>query len=608
MNPAVFFAIFVLFLSSPFHALCLAQGLNPSPLIGEWILDMTPQDTTDANVAMMRIDTADQRTFEGTFYREGVNIQEGRINIQTGVLYAALVSEDGSGTYHTTFYYENDVLYGTTHAIDRQFLSVWKATRASTQSTGHIPVFEKSSKGPFEIKEDQKHTFGYLLVPENRSDANSATIQLPVYIFKSRSTSPKKDPIIWLTGGPGESVMNAAKYTQYYEYLEDRDLILFEQRGTAYAHPHLACPEWSLAASKATDMQLASPTLDKTSAEVLALYTSAAAACRDRLIGEGIDLEGYTTFEIAADVDDLRKALGLDHYNLYTISYGTRIAQILMRDYPKHIRSVVMDSPLPLSVRYDEQSIRNLLDTYTTVFATCRNDTACNAAYPDLETRFFDFLQKATDNPISIPITLPTGESRTYYLKGKNLALLYGVLRTAESPAIPMILNQILNGDLALVQQAITPEPPGSGSGMGMRLSVWCAEEMPLVTRDRITQESTRYPAIKGAYPATFYPEVCDTWEVPPRTDLTLPLTSAIPTLILSGSFDETTPPAWGALLDEHLANSTHLVFKGYRHGVTTYWDNTCGMRTANAFFNAPNNPPVLPCFEALDAFHFAVE
>ena len=34
---------------------------------------------------------------------------------------------------------------------------------------------------------------------------------------------------------------------EYYKYLDDRDFILFEQRGTQYAKPSLDCPEWSQA-------------------------------------------------------------------------------------------------------------------------------------------------------------------------------------------------------------------------------------------------------------------------------------------------------------------------------------------------------------------------
>ena len=102
---------------------------NPEVLIGTWKLDMTPENSADDNWAMMRIRKVNEKGFQGTFYREGVKIREGRINTQTEVLYGALISGDNSGEYNSTFYYKEGKLYGTTHAVDREFLAVWVATR-----------------------------------------------------------------------------------------------------------------------------------------------------------------------------------------------------------------------------------------------------------------------------------------------------------------------------------------------------------------------------------------------------------------------------------------------------------------------------------------------
>jgi hypothetical protein len=98
-------------------------------LVGEWQLDMSPQNTNDDNFAMMEIKSINEKTFKGTFYRKGVKIREGRINTQTGVIYAALVSGDNSGEYNTSFYYQDGKLYGSTHSLDRDFLAVWVATK-----------------------------------------------------------------------------------------------------------------------------------------------------------------------------------------------------------------------------------------------------------------------------------------------------------------------------------------------------------------------------------------------------------------------------------------------------------------------------------------------
>ena len=109
-------------------SLSLAQE-GTDALIGKWKLDMSPQNKTDNNFAMMEITKVNGSEMYGTFYREGVRLKNGQINTQTDVIYGALMSSDNSGTYNSTFYLKDGKLYGTTHAVDRGFLSVWVAVK-----------------------------------------------------------------------------------------------------------------------------------------------------------------------------------------------------------------------------------------------------------------------------------------------------------------------------------------------------------------------------------------------------------------------------------------------------------------------------------------------
>mgnify|MGYP001798001158 CR=1 FL=1 len=101
-------------------------------LLGQWQLDMSPQDQTDDNFAMMNITKIVDGSFEGEFYREGVKIRNAQTNTQLGIIYGSLISGDRSGTYNTAFYYKDGVLYGTTHAVDRDFLAVWTAVKTKS--------------------------------------------------------------------------------------------------------------------------------------------------------------------------------------------------------------------------------------------------------------------------------------------------------------------------------------------------------------------------------------------------------------------------------------------------------------------------------------------
>jgi pimeloyl-ACP methyl ester carboxylesterase len=462
---------------------------------------------------------------------------------------------------------------------------------------GFEPKFKKSNKATHKIKAGQEFTFGYLEVLENRNDPDSRTIEIPIYIFKSRSHNPKRDPIIYTVGGPGSTTMPSAQYMNYYKYLDDRDFILVEQRGNYYAKPHLDCPEWSQAIYESNQ-----PDFDRKDYNMV--FENAAKKCRERLENIGIDLNGYNTNEIAADINDLVNVLEIEKYNLLTISYSTKIAQVLMRDYPDKIRSVVMDSPLPLEVSYDEESVQNILESVSKLLADCENDEKCNAAYPNIEARFFKYLEEKTINPLRVEIENPkNGDSETFYLKGDDLITVFTSALTGDVPNIPFEINRLLNNDLTSIKEQLSYlfELPDEGAGIGMRLSVWCSEENSFNSMDRIEEETTKHPELKGMSPALYDSKICEIWGVKSVSEIeNKSITSNIPVLLISGEYDELTPSKWAKSMVPNFSNSYHLIFKGWKHTPTTNWGNQCAMQAANDFFNDPSEKPNPACFEGI--------
>jgi pimeloyl-ACP methyl ester carboxylesterase len=460
-----------------------------------------------------------------------------------------------------------------------------------------IPKFKESRKTTHKISKDQDYTFGYLEVPENRQKANSKTIKLPVYIFKSRSEHPENDPIIYTVGGPGATTMPSAQYMKHYSYLDDRDFILIEQRGTYYAKPHLDCPEWAEAAHRSN-----LPGLE--SSEIDSLFENAACACRNRLVKQGIDLDGYNTNEIAADINDLVRALNIESYNLLTISYSTKIAQVLMRDYPDRIRSVVMDSPLPLESSFDEESVQNLFESMDKLFRDCELDTNCNQAFPDLKTRFYKYLVEKTKVPLEVQVKNPNNDRlETFYLTGKDFITVFTSGYTGDVVSIPYEINKLLNGDLTSVKEKLSAlfGRPGNGAGMGMRLSVWCGEEHPFNSQEIIDEETTKYPEVIGLSPETFTEEVCTIWSVKKVADIeNQAVQSDIPVLIISGEYDNITPAKWGEKMLENLPNGQQLIFSGWMHTPITYWNDSCAMQAVYDFFKSPNARSTPECFERI--------
>ena len=94
--------------------------------------------------------------------------------------------------------------------------------------------------------EGQTVTCGFAVVPEQHSNPAGTTIKLPVAVFKSASTTPAPDPVIYIEGGPGGAVQDTLTYLLARDLptlIANRDLIVYDQRGVGFAQPNIGCPE-----------------------------------------------------------------------------------------------------------------------------------------------------------------------------------------------------------------------------------------------------------------------------------------------------------------------------------------------------------------------------
>ena len=140
---------------------------------------------------------------------------------------------------------------------------------------------------------------GTLTVDEARGSRRSRRIDMPVVIVRASAPKPGLPPVIYLHGGPGgavvENVPAMLKRPTAREMVGvDQDWIFFDQRGSGRSRPSLDCPGVSL-----TD---AGPASDRDAAELRACLGRHARAA---------DLSRYNAFEVAHDVQDLRRALRL---------------------------------------------------------------------------------------------------------------------------------------------------------------------------------------------------------------------------------------------------------------------------------------------------------
>ncbi|HEX6108822.1 MAG TPA: alpha/beta fold hydrolase [Ktedonobacteraceae bacterium] len=438
---------------------------------------------------------------------------------------------------------------------------------------------------------------GYVTVPETRSNPSGATAQLAVAIFKSPHVQNDPYPVIRLEGGPGgPSLDNWARFitsTNFSTFVFNHDLIMFDQRGTGYSTPSLACPE---------TLQLQFDTLNEhlsaTDSERLLLH--ALGVCHDRLVRSGVDLNAFNSIENAADVHDLILALGYKQANLYGVSYGTRLALTTMRLYPSVIRSVVLDSTYPPQKnRTDLPSVAQRV--FNVLFQGCAADTNCATLYPHLDTVFYQLITDLNATPVHFQTTdITTGKSYHVVMAGNDFVfVLFSALYVTQFiPDLPRMVFQVRDHNYTLLSKMYGAVEFDDNFSDGMFYSDECSEDWNFLTQNDIAAAMQGIaPQIRPALQTDLQQEydACRLWHVQQAPAAQKqPVVSAIPTLILSDEYDPITPPANGKLAAQTLKNSYYFLFPGLGHGAE--YNSPCVDSIISAFDDNPTQKPSDAC------------
>lgn len=445
---------------------------------------------------------------------------------------------------------------------------------------------------PFELETPLEVDCAELTVPESRTGLSDASITLPVAVLRSPAEDVEPDPVVFLQGGPGG--VSLAEHWSWLSDVDDweehpilarRDLVLFDQRGTGYAQPSLNCDE------------------DEDPAD-----------CHDRLVDEGVTLAAYATPENAADVADLREALGYDEWNLFGSSYGTRLGLVVLRDHPTGVRSLVLDGVYPpeTTPAY-EDLVPNALGAIDAVAEACLAQEDCADAYGDVRAS----LAAAADAIEAEPTEGIDG----WDLVDLVVEALYDLDRVVD---IPLAVSSAADGEVADAIALLE----GSGDGPSFRVrtprqvgapgqvaalrqvgdaaadsagffhAVECREEHPFT--DVAAVEAALQPlverygqtVIEGLYAGVWQgPEqICPAWEVGTAEESErAPATGDTPVLLFAGAFDPVTPTAYAERAAASLERATVVVSPGLSH--QSVLADPCIDGLVAAFLDAPDAP-----------------
>src|SRR5919201_1920342 len=164
-------------------------------------------------------------------------------------------------------------------------------------------------------------TRGRVWVPIDPSGRVPGSVGLFVVRY-ARTPNPSGGTVMALAGGPGQSAVDLLPgfADDLAPVLRDRALVVFDARGVGRSGA-LKCP---------------SPGRDAGDAWVT--------GCANSL---GPRRSFYSTANSVADIEAVRKALGIQHMALEGVSYGTYTALAYARAHPALVDRLVLDSALP---------------------------------------------------------------------------------------------------------------------------------------------------------------------------------------------------------------------------------------------------------------------
>ena len=415
---------------------------------------------------------------------------------------------------------------------------------------------------------------GTLEVPEDYSRPAGKRIRLAVAVLPALDRGAGLAPVFLIAGGPGQGAREsfAPLLGAFSRLHRQHDLVMVDQRGTGESNA-LQCrlPEEELEEGPP-------PTPAETAAMVK--------ACLSQLPG---DPRFYTTSVAVRDLDAVRAALGYATVNLYGISYGSRVAQHYARRHPANTRAVVIDGVVPPGLTLGPDLALVAQRVLDDAFARCAAEAACQKAYPQLRENFARLVAQLAAAPRAVTLNDPvSGRPTTEQFTLNTLGLAVRLL--SYSPVsmslLPFLMSEAAAGRPGplLAQAMAVGKDLGDQLSPGMHNAVVCTEDLPFLTERDIDRQALGKTYL-GARTLDALVQSCAVW---PRgvldADLRSPLKSSVPFLLLSGTADPVTPPAYAEQAKQGLADAIHVAVKGNGHG---QWSAPCAPRVIAAFIAA---------------------
>ena len=400
---------------------------------------------------------------------------------------------------------------------------------------------------------------GRMTVPLRRAHPESGSAELAFVRLRSGGAKSAA-PIVYLAGGPGASGVNAARNPFALPALarlaKTADVILLDQRGIGMSSPRPTC-----AAKPREPQALFAP-----AAEMTPRILAATRSCVEEWSAKGVDIAGFTVAESAADVDDLRRALGASKISLLAHSYGTYLALAVIRAHGDTVeRAALLATAGPADMR----KLPLMLDTQLAKLSLlAREDPSIGQEVPDMTALLRRVLAKLEREPIAVTITDRSRREKVEVRIGPEALQRILVLDLGDGndfPVFPALLLTIERGDASILAWFVEKRYNQAGGPDLMVYGMRCSGGAAASRDGEIVRQaplSILGNALNGSYPA-----VCAA--LPPvdlGDDFRAPIHSNIPVLFISGTLDSNTPPYQAEQVRWGMPHAMHLIVQNAGH------------------------------------------
>jgi pimeloyl-ACP methyl ester carboxylesterase len=488
--------------------------------------------------------------------------------------------------------------------------AVTLAACGATEPTGSPPAASGGAFQPtyaevacpqdVEIQLLVEHACGRLTVLEDRGRPDGRTISIFILRMEPPGGDSSPDPMLAISGDIGDAA-SFGGMAPGPERLH-RTWYVMEPRGVGHSEPSLACPEVNELAIEAVQAASSDPTFREA-------FLTAVQACRDRLAAGEVDVAAYDAATAAADVVDLRRALGIAEWNLIGFGSNSRILIEAARQDADAVRSLVLDSP-QLPRLPDALVARPGMDQAIEALGkACAADAACAAVAPDLPDLFDIALAKLDAEPITVtdeggPIAQRAGEPISITVDGGAFLRVVRSVLGGDGPAnvraLPATIASAADGELSdQVIRILGSDPtlcagyrpicyPSGSFSLGTFLSMLCRDDEPFLDREALGTDAG--PSVQAVFGDNPYLAACEAWRVPPADEMTETLEGSYPLLVLAGELDSFTPYAPIAESLSGRPAAYLLSVPTQTHNVIGFAD--CVVAIRNAWVDRPDAPP----------------